>query len=216
MREINNSEKLRRKLVFFVPLITVIGFSVFIYFTYSINNQNSNRLHMIKEVYFPIFEISNSSAARLDRIAEYLSSGAASGEIDLIVKAQKQASELLDNIENLKTLEMDHTRKNDIDTFKNSFLSYYNLASKFSTEIVKNNIGITSKPEETIKISLALNNAKKILNDFRLYSHKNFHQTISNANQANALELRLGAITGIITVLIILFGTFSLTNILRQ
>ncbi|THB66607.1 MAG: hypothetical protein D6B27_06320 [Gammaproteobacteria bacterium] len=207
-----SKKSIRVRLIFFISLVTAFGFASFLAVSFIISTQNFERLDKIKNVYFPIFEMSESNAAKLERIAENLATAASTGEMDFIIKAREQAYELSQSIGRLKKIEPDRKRLVEIDRFSESFQVYFNQASKYSQQIASGNVNVASDPEGIIKISDSLQHCRKMLNIFRSYSLKNFQITIENANRSSAIELRLGLIMALVTVILISTGSVVITS----
>ena len=205
-----------KKRFIIIPSVAVCGFSLFLQFTYIINSDNAERLRMIQDTYFPIFEIASTCAARLDRITELLSSGASTGEIELIYSAREQALIMLERIKLLRKLEPQ--RKQDIDELNEAFKAYYQNAETLSLQVVRNELTLGNLPgqKETQNMQQQLEQTQRALNEFRKYSYDNFLTTIEEANRSSAIGLRLGAIVGITTVVIIVVTSVSIGATIRD
>lgn len=200
--------------ILLIPLVGIIGFSVYIVFNYVSNAQNASRLTSIQNNYYPILELADANIVRLDRITEVLNSAVSSSELDMIDNADQIAEDLNNGFKDILALEPN--KKQEVQKLVEDFDNYYETARKLSEDMIKGTADFAEVGRIAESMASALDELKNNLKAFRQASHSTFTdnitETISGSNQA----LGLGMLVALVTIAILSMTSLAITAMINK
>jgi len=193
--------------ILLIVLISVFGFIGVLSFNYLVTNQNAERLHNVKNVYFPTLERIDANLVRLDKIKETLNAAVASSEIDLVDDTDEMATQTRTAFDEISKL--DSETADGIKNVSALFNDYYADARQLTTGMIEG----TLKPQDTKlaveKMRNSLNKYSRTLKAFRSASYDRFTQSINDAEEASITALEIGLVISLLVIVIVtLTGLF--------
>jgi methyl-accepting chemotaxis protein len=190
--------------ILIIPAIAVLGFIASLAVNSSINNDNSNRLAQIQNLYFPVVQSSRENIVRINRTEELLNTAVSTGESDMVVSAKKTFSELMAKIEEQKALWPE--QKKGLEQLESDTKSYFDVALTLSEGMVNGNLDPGQIPSLVQNMNSKLAITKDELNKFNDTALKAFSGTVEASNKAtqDALVVSLGLSVGAILIIILI------------
>ncbi len=187
-----------------IPAIAVIGFIASLTVNTQINNENTDRLAQIQDIYFPVVQSSRENIVRINRIEELLNTAVSTGESEMVDSAKRTFTELVAKIDEQEALWPD--KSSDLESTKSDANSYFSVALKLSEGMVNGNLDPSEMPALVQKMNETLSKTKRQLGDFNETSLQAFNKTVSESNEATnqalitTLTLSLVAIGTIVLI----------------
>lgn len=201
-----------KKKILLIPAISILGFLLFLGFIINSGAQNTARFVEIEDIYFPVLELSNENIVLLDRISEVLGNAATTGEQELLDNALKLDEKIKSNLSHHAELRPSHST--DILAIKNKLKTYMNITVDLTQKMVDGTVDFSKLGAIAKQKADAEDAIKSALTGIRDSSHEEFIQTVSDAKATESNNMRAGMIIGAITIAILLFVAFSVTNLL--
>lgn len=201
-----------KKKILLIPAISIWGFLLFLGFIINSGAQNNARFVEIEDIYFPVLELSNENIVLLDRISEVLGNAATTGEQELLDNALKLDEKIKSNL--LHHAELRPSHSTDILAIKNKLKTYMNITVDLTQKMVDGTVDFSKLGAIAKQKADAEDAIKSALTGIRDSSHEEFIQTVSDAKATESNNMRAGMIIGAITIAILLFVAFSVTNLL--
>lgn len=201
-----------KKKILLIPAISILGFLLFLGFIINSGAQNNARFVEIEDIYFPVLELSNENIVLLDRISEVLGNAATTGEQELLDNALKLDEKIKSNLSHHAELRPSHST--DILAIKNKLKTYMNITVDLTQKMVDGTVDFSKLGAIAKQKADAEDAIKSALTGIRDSSHEEFIQTVSDAKATESNNMRAGMIIGAITIAILLFVAFSVTNLL--
>ncbi len=197
-----------------IPAIAVIGFIASLAINTSINSDNTKRLAIIQEVYFPVVQSSRENIVRINRTEELLNTAVSTGESDTLDTAKSTFNELIEKIQSQKQLwpKMQITL-GEIESEANG---YFDVALKLSAGMVDGNIDPSQMPSLVKQMNEKLNKSKQQLAAFNESALMAFNETVSDSNDAASNALVTGLILSITSIAIIVLISASIVLLITR
>ena len=210
MRLINNLPIKYKILI--IPFVAILGFLLYLSMNYNANKENTERLQIIRDVYFPGLEKANSNIVLLARIEELFNAAISTGETEILENAKKTNTQIHQQLKDLKHLQPEQT--NQIAELESTFNQYFELANDISSSMISGTADFATIGAQAETKNKLLKNTLKLFKNFRDDSLENFTQTIAAADSSAKDVLQLGLIIGSITIVIILTISFSIVYVI--
>lgn len=190
-----------------IPAIAVLGFIASLAVNSSINNDNSNRLAQIQNLYFPVVQSSRENIVRINRTEELLNTAVSTGESDMVVSAKKTFAELISKIDEQKALWPD--QKDYLNKLEKDTKAYFDVALKLSEGMVNGNLDAGQIPEFVQSMNEKLSITKTELNTFNENALAAFSKTVEASNEATQDALVVSLVLSVGAILIIILISAS-------
>lgn len=190
-----------------IPAIAVLGFIASLAVNSSINNDNSNRLAQIQNLYFPVVQSSRENIVRINRTEELLNTAVSTGESDMVVSAKKTFAELISKIDEQKALWPD--QKDYLNKLEKDTKAYFDVALKLSEGMVNGNLDAGQIPELVQSMNEKLSITKTELNTFNENALAAFSKTVEASNEATQDALVVSLVLSVGAILIIILISAS-------
>ena len=198
--------------IYFIAIVSIIGFGGYLAFNVWINTQNTALLTNVRDTYFPILEKSTSNGVRLERMSELFNTAVLTGELEYLKSAEATADTMREDFEAILALEP--TKKKSITDIQENFENYFNAAKAIAEEMATgeadfSTIGARVKNKEAYLELLVTQ-----LETFRAYSHSNFSGNIDNANHNSELMLTSGFVIWVSSILVLTLTVYTIARLI--
>ncbi|BCD99042.1 HAMP domain-containing protein [Marinagarivorans cellulosilyticus] len=198
--------------IYFIAIVSIIGFGGYLAFNVWINTQNTALLTSVRDTYFPILEKSTSNGVRLERMSELFNTAVLTGELEYLKSAEATADTMREDFETILALEP--TKKKSITDIQENFENYFNAAKAIAEEMATgeadfSTIGARVKNKEAYLELLVTQ-----LETFRAYSHSNFSGNIDNANHNSELMLTSGFVIWVSSILVLTLTVYTIARLI--
>ena len=174
---------------------------------------NNSRLVNVRDVQFPVLEITTDNVKALDNIIEQLNHAAGSGERDPLDAAEVIAAKVRANYTRLRGI--DAAQAEQFQRLAAEFDSYYAVARAIAKQMMEQS-GVPD-PQSLQAMSAKLDAYRKDLFSFRDGANNRFTDTIDRATSDADGAVSTGVIIGLLSLCLTLgFGTVIARALLRQ
>jgi len=174
---------------------------------------NNSRLVNVRDVQFPVLEITTDNVKALDNIIEQLNHAAGSGERDPLDAAEVIAAKVRANYTRLRGI--DAAQAEQFQRLAAEFDSYYTVARAIAKQMMEQS-GVPD-PQALQAMSAKLDAYRKDLFSFRDGANNRFTDTIDRATSDADGAVSTGVIIGLLSLCLTLgFGTVIARALLRQ
>jgi diguanylate cyclase (GGDEF)-like protein len=174
---------------------------------------NNSRLVNVRDVQFPVLEITTDNVKALDNIIEQLNHAAGSGERDPLDAAEVIAAKVRANYTRLRGI--DAAQVEQFQRLAAEFDSYYAVARAIAKQMMEQS-GVPD-PQSLQAMSAKLDAYRKDLFSFRDGANNRFTDTIDRATSDADGAVSTGVIIGLLSLCLTLgFGTVIARALLRQ
>lgn len=174
---------------------------------------NNSRLANLRDVQFPVLEITTDNVGALDKIIEQLNDAASSGETDPFDAAAAIAVKVRANYARLRDIDADHAE--EFQRLTAEFDTYYGAAREVA-ERMMNKSGAPD-PQSLQAMSAKLDTYRRDLFAFRDRADKRFTGTIGQATSDADGAVSTGIAIGVLSLCLTLgFGIVIARALLRQ
>jgi methyl-accepting chemotaxis protein len=198
-----------------IPIVAVIGFIATLAINTQINNENTDRLADIQDLYFPVVQSSRENIVRINRIEELLNTAVSTGEADMMDLAKRTYKEMLGKINEQETLWPE--KRDALELTEATAKKYFAVALKLSEGMVNGGLEGSEIPGLVQSMNDELTKTKRYLGDFNESSLQAFNTTVSISNEATQQAL-VTTVTLILTAIaiIVLFSASIIVSITRN
>lgn len=182
--------------------IAVIGFMLSLAVNTSINSSNADRLHKIKDVFFPVVQKADENVVMLRQIEELLNTAVSTGENEFLDSADKLSSELRNNLDSMIILWAD--KSDELSQIKNSFQTYYSSAHDVSFGMLNGTLDPSTMSQTIAEMNSALESARSGMNSFSSSALNEFNLTVEASNRDTQKALTIGMTTSVVTIIVLI------------
>ncbi|REL36460.1 methyl-accepting chemotaxis protein [Thalassotalea euphylliae] len=190
--------------IYLIPVIGTISFTIYLALSIFNATNNVEQLSRVKDVQFPVVQLSEAAAVDIVRLSEILNAAVTTGDEDGIASADELSEKIIDSITQIGSTDQQFI--SDQQSLLNDFNSYYQQARTLSSGMINDTIDFEKLPEMGKAMNAAFEQAKGGLVSFNKTRVQEFEQAITDANSSAETLVNIGFIVGIITI-ILLFGT---------
>ncbi|WP_448556185.1 methyl-accepting chemotaxis protein [Thalassotalea montiporae] len=190
--------------IYLIPVIGTISFTIYLALSIFNATNNVEQLSRVKDVQFPVVQLSEAAAVDIVRLSEILNAAVTTGDEDGIASADELSEKIIDSITQIGATDQQFI--SDQQSLLNDFNSYYQQARTLSSGMINDTIDFEKLPEMGKAMNAAFEQAKGGLESFNKTRVQEFEQAITDANSSAETLVNIGFIVGIITI-ILLFGT---------
>ncbi|HEX21816.1 MAG TPA: methyl-accepting chemotaxis protein [Chromatiales bacterium] len=198
--------------LFLIAAVSCIGFVIFLTLNYSVTEENSKRLHGVKEIYFPLLERTDANLVRLDKIKETLTSAVSSGEEELLETTDGLASEMSQTLQEM--VELAPGLADDVSELNQLFENYYSTARLMTSGMLNDTLAMGDIQAKADVMGKALEAFESRLKLFRDSRYKQFGDTLELADKASQDALVTGLVTGIVIIAVLLGAIFMVSSLI--
>ena len=198
--------------IYFIAIVSIIGFGGYLAFNVWINTQNTDLLTNVRDTYFPILEKSTSNGVRLERMSELFNTAVLTGELEYLTSAETTADTMRADFNEILALEP-IKKKNIIDIQKN-FDNYFDAAKAIAEEMATGEADFSTIGARVNNKEAYLELLVTQLETFRAYSHSNFSGNINKANHNSELMLTSGFVIWVSSILVLTLTVYTIARII--
>lgn len=196
-----------------IPIVSFIAFMGYLGYSYSVSQSNSERLELIRQVYYPILEQANAKIINLERLKEVFTEAIATGEEDVIYnKAGKFKDIILKSYADLKIKEHDKDMQEQLLFSKELFEKYYQQSSDFALDYIRGNVDFSSLSQRVAELSDSYEILDKRMKSYQSKSYTRFIQIIDVTNEQTNKSLMVGVIVSIASIIIVFLTAISISH----
>jgi len=200
--------------IMIIPVVGIIGFSLFLFTNYQGNQANVGRLEEIRDIYFPVLNLSSSNEVKLDGVVEQLNTAVTIGEADMLKGAESLRVEILESITKMKQIQPD--REFQLKNIENQFNAFYQAAFSLSSSMIDGTADFSKIGEIAANKTALEDRVKKSFNEYHKESNEQFLSLIQQAEDANKQSLIVNFVIGTVTVGIILITSLAIALLMTR
>jgi len=200
--------------LFLIAAVSCIGFIIFLALNYSVTEENSKRLHGVKDVYFPLLERTDANLVRLDKVKETLTSAVSSGEEELLETTDGLASDMSRVLQEMA--ELDPGLADDVAELNKLFENYYSIARSMTSGMLNNTLVLEDIQGKADAMGKALEAFESRLKSFRDSRYSQFSNTLELADRAAQDALVTGLVTGVVIIAVLLGAIFVVSSLITK
>lgn len=185
-----------------IAALGIIGFLIYLSINTLVATQNAQRLHHIRDIYFPVLEASDSSLTSFNHIKETLTSAVASADEDLVGEAEGFVTAIHKNFDKITTI--DSAYSEDINQLNNLLNAYSELSLSLTRGMISGTLDFAEAKPRMDAMEKAMDLFHEALGGFRSSVYDTFTSSIEMANTIEERSLMLGGWIGV--VLLVLLG----------
>lgn len=197
-----------------IVAIAVLGFVASLAFNYTVTGRNAERLHNVRDVYYPTLEGINTNQVRLDRIKESLNAAVGAAEMDLVEDSDAIAGEVKNAFTELAKLSSEQS--GGIEHLQILFDTYYSTARKLTVGMVEGTLQAADMKSLAESMRKALNELEVVLTTFRDASHERFSENIQAANDDSEMALRVGLAISLLVIVVVGLTGFAVSAVISK
>ena len=202
------------KKLYFIPIVSTIGFFTFIAITSLTALSNADLLNNTKDVQFPALLASKNALVGIESVKETLSSAVTTGDEEALERADLIAQNVESELNTIGTVAPElRSQANDI---RNHFKDYYTLAAQVSLSMVNGTADYSKLADQSQRMNASLETTNSTLEKFYQERLQNFDQAISDANDAAHSLIFIGVTVGLITTAILFAVAIPIVHNLRS
>ncbi|MEH8021809.1 methyl-accepting chemotaxis protein [Rheinheimera metallidurans] len=192
------------KKIYLIPIIGTLSFVIYLVLASITALNNVTTLEQTRDVQFPVLQAAQSSLVLLERIKESLASAVTTGDAEALTGAAGFSNKLHESLNQISQLNRAYT--SDINTIKQSYDAYYQVAHKVSQEMINNTADFTTLAQRSEKMNANYDTTTGLLSQFSRTRLTEFTTAIDAASEQAGTLITVGIVMGLITTLV-LFGT---------
>ncbi|MBI5449809.1 MAG: methyl-accepting chemotaxis protein [Gammaproteobacteria bacterium] len=200
-----SSLSIRTKILLTVS-VGIVGFMCYLAFNYSVTDGNKQRLAQIRDVSFPVLEMTNENIVALDKIKEILNGAVMAADEDMLSEADKLSDKMHENF--ARIARKDTSRADAVKELDGLFNEYYGSARMLTVQLVKNVVDMGSAKPRITAMDAARQNFEQNLRGFREQVYKAFTGLIEEAGSTAQRALYMGILIAVL--LAVLLGALGL------
>lgn len=197
-----------------IPAIAVTGFIASLAVNTQINSDNTDRLAQIQDLYFPVVQSSRENIVRINRAEELMNTAVSTGEADMLESASRTYKELIDKIDEQRSLWP--SKQSILDENERQLSGYFNIAMKLSAGMVNGDLDPSEIPTLVQQMNDKLLVAKRGLNEFNEAALQAFYSTVAESNEAANSALVSGLVLSVVSILIIVLISGSIVIMITR
>ncbi|WJW74741.1 methyl-accepting chemotaxis protein [Thiohalobacter sp. IOR34] len=187
--------------ILLVVVLAIVGFTGNLVFNYSVTQGNAERLHNVRDVYFPTLERIDANRVRLDSIKVTLNSAVDSGELEMIADADELAKGMRDAFKEIARFDPGIAASTE--QLASLFDEYYATARKLTVGMVEGSIDMARIKPMADRMGKALAEFSNQLASFRTAGYERFTGAIEAANEASDNALQVGLIISLLVAALV-------------
>ncbi len=195
-----NTLSIRYKILF-IAAVAIVGFGGYFVLNFSVAQSNVEHLERIHESIYPALERGEKNLVRLDKIINLLDQAVATEEEDMVELAQETLNAMETAFSEIA--ELDPSQSADINVLKQAAMSYFSVARALTEGMLNGSIQAEQIQTKAQTMQARLKVIRDGLTRFRDERRKAFTRTIEKANEAAQHSLSMGAIIGVILVIVL-------------
>lgn len=193
-----------------IPAIAIIGFVLFLLFIVNSGAKNTARLAEIEDTYFPVLELANNNITLLERMGEMMSSAVTTGEIDMLDTAVQMGEKIKANLDQQAALAP--LQSQTLKDIKQRLQKHLDLSSQLTRQMIDGSVDFSKLASMSEKKRAAEDALATALKAFRDDSHQSFINTVTETKETEASNLKVGAVIGLVTIVVLLIVALSITT----
>lgn len=193
-----------------IPLVTVIGFLVYLLFSVSAINKNSVRLSQILEINYPVLEQANANIVIIDRITGIFNAAVSTGEADMIDDAMTLYHHFESNISKLNKLDAENN--STLRQIESLADSYIDTAQSLSNGMLEGTLEQEKIPASVAAMNSSLDALKTHLIRFKDESYSKFTNTITEADEESQKTITIGVTIAVVSLLIMIMTAIAVIS----
>lgn len=192
------------KKIYLIPIIGTLSFVIYLVLASITALNNVTTLEQTRDVQFPVLQAAQSSLVLLERVKESLASAVTTGDAEALTGVTSFSNKLNESLNQIAQLNRAYA--SDINTIKQSYDDYYQVAHKVSQEMINNTADFTTLAQRSEKMNADYDTTTGLLSQFSATRLKEFTTAIDAASEQAGTLITVGIVMGLITTLV-LFGT---------
>jgi len=198
MRWLDNL-KIKYKILLLFSIVAV-GLVAYMATSYTITQQNADRLKQASHVYYPVLEKTDASLVRLEKIKEALSAAVNTGELEMLENVDNHGRVMSANLKAI--IMLDGTLKQDTNNLQAQFHAYLKTATSLARNMIDGSLTMETMRETVARVNTAFDQFEKEMLRFRAQNYQKFIAALNESNAASQQSLVIGLVLSIVIVVI--------------
>lgn len=197
--------------ILLVPIISFIGFLLFLFILWRANSQNVEILSAIDERHFPVMQSVQHILTSLESLKKSMEDAVVMGDMDTLEETSQAKEALLLDMEALVKIGPDLT--DEVGNLSSSFTTYHDTAKALSEKFIDGTINFETDQDEIAAVSEAYRVLSEQMETFRDHQEARFKESILEAKAMTRNNLWKGLLLGGV-LCVALIGTVAMSLIL--
>ena len=200
--------------IYFIAIVSIIGFGGYLGFNVWINTQNTHLLTNVRDTYFPILEKTTTNGVRLERMGELFNTAVLTGELEYLQSAEKTFKIMNRDFDEILNLES--AKKEDVKNIQASLKEYYQYAKGIAEEMAIGEANMDTLGARVKNKEESLKSLEQQLEAFRKYAHQTFSGNIDTANKNSEFMLTSGFIIWVSSILVLTATVYTIARLILR
>jgi len=200
--------------ILLVAAVSILGFVIYLVYSYSASNANVSHLKEIKSVSLKVLEKMDETIVSSEKVLVLLSDAMSISDSDMIEEADAVVKEINQLYKELSLLQPEI--KSSVALCKKQFDDYYSLARPLTVVVVEETIDEEKIPEKAAKVNQLF---QAYLLKIKKLRTQRYQKTLQKIDQIVATEehvVNVGLIIGILSIIIIGSVSFGIASLITS
>ncbi len=201
--------------ILFIPLLSGLGFIVFLGLNTSVNRSNGELLEQVQIMDFPRLELAKTNQSHVERIKDLINNSITVGEIEMLDTAADLKQQVLSNIDQISALNSENTPASingPLEQLKPALNGFFELSDNLARGMITNTVDFSSiggRVEQKNQYQEQLqSNIELLIDQSRQRVTDQMTLIKSNTNRA----LQWGIFVGLGTITLLVIVSFSVVR----
>ncbi len=183
-------------------------------FTYSVAQQNGERISDLKEHRFIVFELAGTNIVLLDKITETLNVAVASAEISMVESTIEEAKSLKTNL--IAIGQHVFTDQAITEQHWHAFNAYFQVAHRLSLELASGQVDFGTKKNDIEIMGSRLKIIKTALVNYKQTAKDQFIAALQATSQTTHRAILIGIASGLLAILFATLLSYGVAFIINR
>jgi len=195
-----------------IVAVGVIGFGLYLAANMVVASKNAERLSNIRDIYFPVLELADSSVVYFSRIKEALNGAVSANDEELIEDAQNFMAATEENFKSINVIDAHYVT--DMERLTLALTTYSDAALTLTRGMVSGSLDFAEAKPRIDAMDQSMKAYGETLSNFREGVHEAFTSAVNAAEQTTSQVLMVGAIIGLVLLVLLSgLGWFVAVNV---
>ena len=200
--------------ILLIPCVSILGFLVFFALIINSGSKNSRILVDIRDVDFPVLEVSVENIVLLERMNELMATAASTGEQDMLDTAKTNSAKMRQNLDTISSLRPEASQ--DVSRIKQALGNFEGVSFQLTEDMINGTVDFGNIAQIAENKRVSQDTLTTALIDFRDRSQKQFSETVDTAIATERQNLSSGVVIGLITIAVTLLISVSVLVIITR
>ena len=197
------------------PLLALFGFVAFLFYEFTVSNDNVEHLQMLRDKQLPVVTITARNVESLDRMQAVFNSMVTTGDMDLIEDAETIVDSLNQGFDELMGLGSESVKT--VENQKDLLKQYYLASKSLSEALVEGTLSLEQMGARAAQKEKLLKSLDGTLLEQKKASLALFNQQIDAVKASSEQSIQVGIIVAVLLIALVLVISIAIaTAVTRQ